>query len=160
MIEAKIQPAPVRRSVEVAAAQARAFAVFTARMGDWWPKSHTIEGQSPQVAVVVEPRPGGRWYERLENGQTCDWGHVLAWEPPGRVLLAWQLDAEFNYDPKLVTEVEVTFEAIGETRTRVVLEHRLLERMGARAEEVRTMIDAPDGWPGILQRYAELAAAA
>ena len=159
MIEAKIRPAPVRRSVEVAAGQKRAFEVFTARMGDWWPKSHSTEGQSPQKDVIVEPRAGGRWYERTEDGGTGEWGKVLAWEPPGRLLLAWQLNAEFAYDPDLVTEVEVTFERLDDRRTRVVLEHRLLERMGARAEEVRGMIDAPDGWPEILRLYAEAAAA-
>ena len=159
MIEAKIRPAPVRRAVEVAAGQARAFEVFTARMGDWWPKSHSTEGQSPQVDVVVEPRAGGRWYERTEDGGTGEWGKVLAWDPPSRVLLAWQLSADFKYDPNLVTEVEVTFEALAENRTRVTLEHRNLERFGERAEKMRSEIDSPDGWPQILQLYAKAAAA-
>ena len=159
MIETRIRPAPVRRSVEVAAGQARAFSVFAERMGDWWPKSHSIEGQSPQKDVLVEPRAGGRWYEVLENGSTCEWGKVLAWEPPGRILLAWQLNAEWTYDPDLITEVEVTFEPLGDRRTRVVLEHRLLERMGDKAETVATAVGSAEGWPAILERYAEVAAA-
>jgi uncharacterized protein YndB with AHSA1/START domain len=78
---------------------------------------------------------------------------VIAWEPPDRVLLAWQLDADWRYDPDLVTEVDVRFEAHGD-RTRVHFEHRHLERIGDRAEEVRRSIDSPEGWRGILAGYA------
>jgi uncharacterized protein YndB with AHSA1/START domain len=109
--------------------------------------------QSPLQDVVIEPRVGGRWYERNEDGSECDWGRVLLWEPPGRVVLAWQLNAEWKYDPGLVTELEVRFIAEG-PMTRVELEHRNLERFGARAEEIRAILDSMDGWGSTLAGYA------
>ncbi len=153
-----IVPAPVRKTVRVKAPPARAFQVFASRMGDWWPKSHSV-GASPQADVIIEPRAGGRWYERGADGSECQWGRVLAWEPPSRLLLAWQLDADWTFDPELVTEVELRFIAEGAGMARVELEHRLLERMGARAEEVRASVDSPRGWSGILEGYAAVAAA-
>ena len=152
-----IQPAPVRRSVTVRASQAKAFDVFTARMGAWWPKSHHI-GASELEASIIEPRLGGRWFERGVDGVECDIGRVLAWEPPERVVLAWQLTPEWKYDPDLTTEVEVRFIEGGEGMTRVELEHRNLERFGDRAEAVRQQIDAPNGWRAILDLYAQFAA--
>jgi hypothetical protein len=109
--------------------------------------------------VIIEPRPGGRWYEVFEDGSSCDWGHVVAWDPPGRLVLAWQLNAEWTYDSELVTEVEVQFHDNGDGTTRVEFEHRGLEAMGARAEEVRTAVSSPEGWPAILDLYAAEAAA-
>lgn len=153
-----IAPAPVRRAVTVKGDPDTAFAVFTGNMGKWWPKSHSI-GASPQADVVVEPRAGGRWYERGEDGSECPWGHVIDWDPPGRVLLAWQLNAQWAYDPALVTEVEVRFTDAGGGTTRVELEHRLLERFGEQAEMVAAGIGSPEGWQGILGQYAALMAA-
>jgi uncharacterized protein YndB with AHSA1/START domain len=84
---------------------------------------------------------------------------VLAWEPPGRVLLAWQINANWKYDPDLITEVEVTFTPVGGGATRVDLEHRNLERFGDKIESVRAAIDSEGGWSGILRTYAEVAEA-
>ena len=113
-------------------------------MGRWWNKEHHL-GKSPLKDVVLEPRDGGRWFEMNEDGSTCEWGKVLAWEPPRRVLLAWQIDGDWKYDPSFVTELEVRFtpEADG---TRVDLEHRNLDRYGDKAEAVRGMLDSDDGW--------------
>jgi uncharacterized protein YndB with AHSA1/START domain len=147
----------VKHTLSVDAPLERAFTVFTEGFGRWWPATHHV-GKSDLVDAVIEPRRGGRWYERNADGSKCDWGHVIAWEPPVRVLLAWQLDADWRYDPELITEVEVRFEADGE-RTRVTFEHRHLERMGERAEEVHRAVDSPEGWHGILERYAEAAGA-
>ena len=149
--------APVRKSVRVAVAPDRAFEVFTACIARWWPRTHSI-GRSPMREVVIEPRAGGRWYERGEDGGECDWGKVLAWEPPTRLVLAWQINADFRYDPQIVTEVEVRFVPDGPNATLVELEHRHLERVGERAEELRNTISAPNGWSEILERYAAAAA--
>ena len=151
-----ISPAPVRRSVRVNAPPARAFEAFTAGIHRWWPASHSV-GASPQRSVAIEPRAGDRWYETGEDGSECPWGHVLAWEPPGRVLLAWQIDARWKYDPELVTELEVRFTPDGADATRVDLEHRHLERFGDAAETVRGSLDSPGGWPGLLDLYAKAA---
>jgi len=83
----KITPAPVRKTIVVKAPQARAFEVFTTRFGSWWPKSHHI-GSAEMAEAIVEPRMGGRWYEKGVDGSECEWGKVLAWEPPFRVVLS------------------------------------------------------------------------
>jgi hypothetical protein len=152
-----ITVAPVRKSVRVNAAAAHAFETFAAGIGRWWPASHSISA-APMKDVVIEPRAGGRWYERGQDGSECDWGVVLAWEPPGRLLLGWQLDAEFRRNPATASEVELRFIAESPTVTRVELEHRGLERLGESAEVLRGKIDAPGGWTGILERYREAAA--
>ena len=148
--------APVRRTVTVAASPARAFHAFTANIGLWWPKSHHVSAVEPET-IVIEPRPGGRWFERAPDGVECDVGKVLTWEPPARLVLAWQLDASFRYQQDLVTEVEVRFIPDGAAATRVEFEHRNLERFGEHAETIRGKIGAPQGWTAILDLYAEFA---
>jgi uncharacterized protein YndB with AHSA1/START domain len=148
----------VRRTITVEATQERAFAVFTEGQGGWWPPQHKI-GPSDFETAVVEPREGGRWFERDVDGSECDWGRVLAWEPPHRLVLAWQISAAWQFDPELVTEVEVRFVAEGPSRTRVELEHRGLERYGDAADAVRGAFEAPDGWDLSLGRFAEAARA-
>ena len=145
---------PIRKQLVVEAPAERAFRVFTEKGGVWWPKDHHI-GKSPLKDVVIEPRASGRWYERMEDGSECDWGKVLAWEPPRRVVLAWQLDMKFQFDPNLVTEVEVRFTPEGPKRTRVDFEHRNLERFGEGAPDTCKMMD--NGWGGILDSYAKSA---
>jgi uncharacterized protein YndB with AHSA1/START domain len=149
-----ITPAPVRKSVRVGAPPVRAFDVFTAGMGRWWPKTHHI-GASDLDTLIMEPREGGRWFERGVDGAECEVGKVLVWEPPSRLVLAWQLTADWKFDPDLITEVEVRFIPDGDNATRVELEHRHLERFGQGADAVRRQIDAPDGWSGLLQLFAQ-----
>jgi uncharacterized protein YndB with AHSA1/START domain len=149
-----ISPAPVRKSVRVGAPPQRAFEVFTAGIGRWWPKTHHI-GAAEVDALIIEPRVGGRWFERGVDGSECDVGKVLVWEPPSRLVLAWQLTPDWKFDPDLITEVEVRFIADGDNATRVELEHRHLERLGERAESMRQQIDAPNGWSGLLQLFAQ-----
>lgn len=143
----------VRKSVTVDVDRERAFAVFTEGFDTWWIRSHHI-GEAELEVAVIEPREGGRWYERGVDGTECDWGHVITWDPPAGLVLAWQLDGSWRYDPSLVTEVEVTFTEETPTRTRVDLEHRHIERMGEPAEEARAAFESESGWRGLLQRYA------
>jgi uncharacterized protein YndB with AHSA1/START domain len=151
-----IQPAPVRKSIHVNAPPERAFDVFANGIGRWWPKSHKI-GKADLDEPVIEPREGGRWYERDVDGSECEIGRVLVWDPPSRLVLAWQLTADWAYDADLVTEVEVLFtrDANG---TRVDLEHRHLERMGESADAARESVDSPNGWGLILQLFSDEAA--
>jgi uncharacterized protein YndB with AHSA1/START domain len=151
----RINVAPVRLDIRVKASQEHAFEVFTSRMGRWWNPSHSINA-SPQKDIVVEGRPGGRWFEVGENGAECDWGKVLVWEPPERVVFAWQLSADWAFDPDLQTELELHFIPEGQDTTRVELEHRDLERFGERAEAVRDSLHSPRGWQGLLSRYVDL----
>src|SRR4029434_10620329 len=86
---------------------------------------------------VVEPRGDGRWYERGDDARTCDWGRVLLWEPHSRLVLTWEITADWQHDPSLKTEVEVRFIGEGKDGTRVELEHRHLDLYGARRDEMR-----------------------
>lgn len=150
-----ITPAPIRRSVEVKVPPARAFEIFTSGTSRWWLKTHTINAtKSPIKDVVIEPRAGGRWFERGEDGSECDWGKVLAWEPPSRLLLAWQINADFKYDPSLLTEVEIRFTPAG-SGTLVELEHRLIERMGERAVGMHDAFTR--GWGLLLESFTKQA---
>lgn len=150
----RLQISPVRKSVTVKAAPARAFAFFTGQMMRWWRPDHHI-GATPLKDIVLEPRVGGRWYEIGTDDAVCEWGKVLVWEPPAHFVLAWQLDADFRYDPDLITELEVRFVADG-AETRVELEHRNLERFGDKAERVRGSLDSADGWRGALLAFAAI----
>jgi len=147
-----IQIAPVRKQLVVKASQSRAFAVFTAEMSRWWPATHSIL-KSPLKECIVEPRVGGRWYTVGEDGSSCQTGYVIAWQPPEALVLAWQINADWQFDPDLVTEVEVKFIAEGAGLTRIELEHRYLERMGGKAAEVRNAVDSPGGWGAILESF-------
>jgi uncharacterized protein YndB with AHSA1/START domain len=149
--------APVRSTVVVEAPIERAFQVFTEQIDAWWPRDKKIGAADLQEAVL-EAREGGRWYERDADGSECEWGRVLRCEPPRRLVLAWQIDGRWQYDPELVTEVDVRFIAESATRTRVELEHRDLERFGDHADGVRAAFTSPGGWPGLLDAYAQLAA--
>lgn len=148
----------VRKTITVNAPVDTAFRVFTDGIDRWWFRGHKI-GPADLKRAVLEGRPGGRWYEIDVDGSECDWGRVLEWDPPHRLVLAWQIDGAFKYDPDLVTEVEVRFHPEDGGRTRVELEHRNLDRMGAAMEQVRAAFDAPGGWSGLLEAFASAAAA-
>jgi uncharacterized protein YndB with AHSA1/START domain len=149
----------VHHSITVAAPQERAFTTFTQGFNQWWPRTHKI-GPAELAEAVIEGREGGRWYERDVDGTECDWGKVLVWDPPARLVLDWQLTGEFAYDADLHTEVEVSFVAEGPGSTRVTLEHRGLDAYGDQLDEVRRSIDSPGGWRGILELFADSIAAA
>jgi uncharacterized protein YndB with AHSA1/START domain len=143
----------VRQSITVAAPQERVFAMFTEGFDRWWPRTHKI-GPAELAEAVIEGREGGRWYERDVDGSECDWGTVLVWDPPARLVLDWQISGEWAYDGDLHTELEVSFLPEGPDRTRVELEHRL-DGYGERAAEMRETFDGPGAWRGILEDFAQ-----
>lgn len=146
----RIAPAAIRKTIDVKAPVDRTFAVFAARMGDWWHKEHSIAQGTTQADVVIEPRAGGRWYEKGADGSEHPWGRVIAYEPPHRLVLGWQLTREFVYDPEFETTVEVSFDETADG-TRVHFEHRDLERMGADAVETFEGMDG--GWGMLLDLF-------
>ena len=147
-----IKIAPVRKQLVVKASQSRAFTVFTAKMSRWWPATHSIL-KSPLKECIVEPGVGGRWYAVGEDGSSCETGYVIEWQPPERLVLAWQINPQWQYDAELVTEVEVKFIAESADTTRVELEHRYLERMGDKAADARHAVDSPGGWGLVLESF-------
>ena len=146
----------VRTEVVVEAPADRAFRVFTEKMETWWPASHHI-GKSELKSIVLERRANGRWAEIGVDGAECNWGRVLVWDPPKRLVLAWQLTSTWQFDEAFVTEVEVSFTPMGAGKTRVELEHRNLERFGMDEEAIRKSVGSDGGWPMILRRYADAA---
>jgi len=150
----KIKAAPVRKTVTVKAPQARAFEVFTLKMGTWWPPQHSLL-KSPCKQTIVEPRVGGRWYQIGEDGSECDNGKVIAWQPPSKLILSWRINSKFVIDDEVDSEIEVSFIPERAGVTRVELEHRIL---AVDAEELRKAVDTPNGWTGILESYARAAA--
>lgn len=153
----EFDPNRVRKALQVEAPQAIAFRVFTENMGTWWPLAHYKIGKAPAVDAVLEPRVGGRWYERGDDGSTCQWGSVLVWEPPSRLVLSWDITADWQYDPALKTEVEVRFVVEGPARTRVELEHRHLDRYGDKREQMRHIFDTEGDWGRLLEGFARAA---
>ena len=145
--------APVTTAVEVRQPPAKAFELFTARIGEWW--GNRTVGAKPAVAITLEPFAGGRWFETDEDGTDTPWGKVLAWEPPSRLLLGWELDSQFRPNASFYTEVEILFTPTAAGGTRVSLEHRDLERFGADAERVASQIGG--GWPHHMQEFATFA---
>ena len=148
----------VRQTIVVDAPPPRAFAVFTDGIGAWWPLASYSIGAAPAATAVIEPRVGGRWYERAEDGRECDWGHVVVWQPPERIVLTWEISADWQADPDVRTELEVRFRAQDDDRTRVDLEHRGLEAYAERAEAMRTVFGSDHGWRGLLGHFAAAAA--
>lgn len=155
----------VRKAVRVHAPIDRAFSVFVEQMETWWPPSHHI-GKTPFVALIVEPRVGGRWYELNTEGAQVDWGKVLAWDPPHLVALSWhvgpghdQPDWICDPDPNKASEVAIRFTAEGPAITLVELEHSKLERHGEGYEQLRAIFDGPGAWGAILALYAKTAEA-
>ena len=148
----RIAPAPIRKTLRVRAGRHKAFDTFVA-MGGWWLKSHTLQ-PAGQRDVVIEPRAGGRWYDVGEDGTEMEWGRVLEWEAPDRILLAWQLNADWTYDPDFETEVEVRFTQDGD-HTIVDFEHRRLEAFGERAAATAQAMDG--GWGELLAGYQRAA---
>jgi uncharacterized protein YndB with AHSA1/START domain len=146
---------PVVRSITVAVPIQRAWDVFTRDFATWWPETHHI-GTEPMDTCAIEPREGGRWYEVGADGSECDWGVVLAWEPPIRLVLTWQIgsDWKFEPDPACASEIEVLFTPDGPNATRVDLEHRGFERHAIGAGEMRAVVAGEGGWGGILERFA------
>jgi uncharacterized protein YndB with AHSA1/START domain len=126
-------------------------------MHRWWPLAHSLL-KAPRASITLEPHVGGKWLETATDGSICPWGYVIAWEPPARVVLAWQLDGTWTFNPDFKTEVEIRFTAHGSDRTLVELEHRDIERYGDAMERTRAALDSPDGWAGGLGLFAEFAA--
>jgi uncharacterized protein YndB with AHSA1/START domain len=147
----------VKQSIVVEAPIARAFKVFTEEFGSFKPAEHNMLGV--EIAeTVFEPRVGGHVYDRGTDGSECRWARVLAYEPPHRVLLSWDISPQWQIetDPEKTSEWEVRFTAETPNRTRVELEHRKLERHGAGWEGVRDGVASDQGWPLYLRRYADL----
>ncbi|WFE37796.1 SRPBCC family protein [Micromonospora sp. WMMD998] len=143
----------LRSSLLVPAPAEQAYAVFTGSLADWWVREYTWSGPEALAALGMEPRAGGMLYEIGPYGFRNDWGRVLTWDPPRRLVFTWQLgpDRVPLPDPARASEVEVLFHPEGPGSTRVDVEHRYFDRHGTAAEDYREVLTA--GWHELLCRY-------
>ena len=140
---------PLRKSVTVKKPQREAFALFTEGVATWWPlRTHSVF-EDDAVTCVFESGKGGRIFERTMAGAEHDWGEVTIWEPPTRLGYLWHL----RQDPAVPSEVEIRFVPEGQARTRVEIEHRGWERLGADAQTWRDR--NLGGWSTLLPHYLE-----
>ena len=139
----------VERTVTVACSPVEAFERFTDGIGDWWPLRQGFSfGADRCDTIHLEPRVGGRFYERFVDGDELQVGTVTACDPPGRIVFTWA--------PPIWpggTEVEVRFAAEGDHRTVVHVEHRGFERLGAEATDTHRGFE--NGWPGVLACFSQ-----
>ncbi|GAB4055055.1 SRPBCC family protein [Catellatospora paridis] len=148
---------PLHAKVTVALPATRAFDFFTTSFSTWWPTDYHI-GQADLAEAVVEPREGGRWYERGVDGSECDWGRVLVWEPPHRLVVTWQINGSWQYDPDPAhaSEIEVRFTEDGPDQTTVEIEHRHLDRLVA-GQALRDGLVEGGDWRAVLELFAKAA---
>jgi uncharacterized protein YndB with AHSA1/START domain len=145
----------LRGTITVAVPVDQAFRVFTDSFNSWWPAQYHI-GQADMAEAILEPREGGRWYERGVDGSECDWGRVLTWQPPHRLVVTWQINGGWQYDPDpdRASEIEVRFTPDGPDQTTVELEHRHLDRL-VDGQALHDGITGGGGWGAILELFAK-----
>jgi uncharacterized protein YndB with AHSA1/START domain len=146
----------IKLQVVVDAPIDRAFRIFTERFDSIKPKDHNLL-RVPIAQTVFETHVGGHVYDRGVDGSECRWARVLAYEPPNRVVISWDINPRWQIetDPAKTSEVEVRFISEAATRTRVELEHRHLDRHGLGWESVRDGVAGDAGWPLYLERYLQ-----
>jgi uncharacterized protein YndB with AHSA1/START domain len=144
---------PVRKTVRVKAPIAHAFDVFTSGLTRWWPHNHGI-GKKPIQKVLMEPHLGGRWLEISEDGTQTSVATIIVWEPPHRLVMVWQVNAQWKPDQAMKSEVDVRFTPDGPNATKVELLHHRFETMGAETG-ASLRKDVNGGWPGLMDRFAQ-----
>ena len=137
---------PLRLSFTVACPAMHAFTTWTSKASAWWPPEHTGSGKTGS-RITFEPRVGGRVFERTADGKELDWGEVTVWEPPHRLCYRWHIRA----DRADATDVEIVFHELPENATRVEIEHRGWDRLGARGVPWREANH--HGWQRVLPAY-------
>jgi Activator of Hsp90 ATPase homolog 1-like protein len=142
----------VQKVITVRCPVEHAFRTFTEGIGTWWPLATHSRGEARAESVVIEGREGGRLYEVWDDGSEHSWGTVIAWEPPTRLAVSWKV----NPEALAATEWEVRFVADGGGETRVELEHRGWEALGAGADRSYASYDA--GWDAVLGAFVRMVA--
>lgn len=144
---------PIREAITVQASPDEAFSTFVEALDSWWPSAYTWSGDVLET-IAIEPRADGRCFERGPHNFECDWGRVLSYEPPARLVFLWQISPrrEPVPDPAQSSEVEVSFTSEGDA-ARVELTHRQFDRHGEGAAEYREGLASEQGWPYILGCY-------
>ncbi|MGZ4695356.1 MAG: SRPBCC domain-containing protein [Acidimicrobiales bacterium] len=141
---------PLRLSYEIDCPAEHAFDIWTNHLSSWWPRGHSASGDRDTL-VLLEPRLGGRIFERTSNGREIDWGEITRWSPPTRLGYLWHIGRE-RAD---ATDVDLTFVDLGDGRTRLDIVHTGWDRLGA--EGVAWRDANTDGWDSLIPHYLEAA---
>jgi uncharacterized protein YndB with AHSA1/START domain len=146
----------VETSIVVDAPIEEAFSVFTEGIGTWWPPEYNLL-EVDIAERIFEPRVGGQVCDRGVDGSECHWARVLAYEPPNRVVISWDISPQWQIetDHAKTSEVEILFVSEAPDRTRVDVEHRHIDRHGDGWESLRDSVGSDGGWPGCVRRFAE-----
>lgn len=148
--------AVVRAEVIVDVPQEQAFRLFTEQFDQVKPREYNM--LAVDIAeTVLEPRAGGDVFDRGVDGSICRWGRVLSFEPFDRFVISWDISPQWRVetDPDRTSEVEISFQPVTENRTRVVVDHRHLDRHGEGWGPFRDGV--AEGWPVFLARFVRLA---
>jgi hypothetical protein len=143
---------PLRLSYEIRCSPEHAFEVWTTRVSSWWPKGHSASG-NPETRVVLEPREGGRIFERTPDGTEIDWGQITLWSPPRRLGYVWHI----GRDRSDATDVELTFVDLGDGTTRLDIVHAGWQRLGAEGPVWREA--NTNGWSALIPSFVAAAEA-
>ena len=106
----------IEKSILLRCSSDEAFQLFTARISEWWPKTHRLT-KDPESELFLEST--GRFWERSRDGREIELGRVSAWEPPHRLALDFYIGTNVAQP----TALEVTFTSENEG-TRVTIHHR------------------------------------
>ena len=137
---------PLRLSYEIDCPADHAFEVWTTRLSTWWPPGHSTSGD-PDTQVVLEPRLGGRIFERTPDGVEIDWGVITHWEPPTRLGYEWHIGRAAGES----TDVELTFVDLADDRTRLDIVQSGWERLGDEGEAYRNANTS--GWGALIPSF-------
>jgi hypothetical protein len=137
---------PLRLSYVIRCSPEHAFDVWTTRVSTWWPKGHSASG-NPATLVVLEPREGGRIFERTPDGTEIDWGRITCWSPPRQLGYLWHIGRERSD----ATDVELTFVDLGDGTTRLDIVHSGWDRLGAEAPVWREANTS--GWGALIPNF-------
>ena len=148
---------PITLELQLPCSIDKAFEVFTSDFTKWWPREYSWS-QEAMASIGIEPCIGGRCTETGPHGFQLDWGRVLEWQPPQKLIMTWQIGADRvpQPNPDNASIIEVVFTAIADAQTQVLFEHRDLHRHGEGAEDYRQALNSEYGWPFILEKYRTL----
>jgi uncharacterized protein YndB with AHSA1/START domain len=139
--EGVVQAFEIIKEEEIAAPADIVFETILEQMG---PLNSTPEKPMP---MVLEARPGGRWYRDLGNNTGHFWGVVQAIKPPSLLEIAGPL---FMSNPAVSNLQYRLTEENGATRMRFV--HRAVGWIG----EYERGVD--EGWSQLMERIRTAAA--
>jgi hypothetical protein len=127
---------PISYTIDVPCNQETAFTVF-ADIGSWWPldkRSNSMRTDQTAKSVSLTPEPGGKIIELTEEGIEYHWGTVRTFDPHDLFVMDFHMGLP-PMDP--ASQVEVSFTALDDNRTRVTLTQSNWEAFGDMAEMMR-----------------------